>query len=270
MGGHANEFVQALIDLGMDPETCCLPDDLTVVQLGDLIHRGPDSGSVLALVRKMLVTQPEQWVQLVGNHEGIYLPFAPRFPWSETLNQGGEDLLKHWWATGQMRVAAGLSTAHGDLLVTHAGLTTGLWSKIGRPTNIRDAVPALNALPEKHPDWLWRTGKMYDGRDSDWNAGPMWAEAGSEVYASWMGIEADNIPVPFGQVHGHSSAYNWDRKQWRANRRIADRFALMPRVRHLRGVIGSQPFIGIDPDFGRSIRGPWAPLVFDAARVVAR
>ena len=270
IGGQWEELFAELVRLGMDPDTFWLPDDLTVVQVGDLVHRGPQSVKVLELVRQIMLQQADQWVQLVGNHEGIYLPYAPDFPWSPRLTDGCADLLRYWWRTGQMRVAAGLSTPQGDLLITHAGLTTGLWSKIGRPTDVRQAVPLLNALPDEHSDWLWRTGLMFKGGDADWNAGPMWAEAGQEVYASWMHLETENIPVPFGQVHGHSSAYNWAKKEWRAKPRVANRFRPVPRVRHLHGVIGSQAFIGIDPDFGRSVNGPWAPLVFDHARVVVR
>lgn len=270
IGGHADELRSALVGLGMEPDSCTLPEDLTVVQVGDLIHRGPASGQVLELVRHILLAQPDQWVQLAGNHEALYLPGAPQFHWSESLSDGAADLLRHWWNHGQMTVAVGLATAYGDLLVTHAGLTTGLWNRLDRPTDVRQAAPLLNALPEKHPNWLWETGRMMNGGGSNWNAGPCWAEAGHEVYASWLHAEADGISVPFGQIHGHSSAYWWDKRQWSCPRPVADRFVPMRHARHVKGVIGSRRFAGIDPTFGHSVRGPWEPLVLDRARVVAR
>ena len=111
-----------------------------------------------------------------------------------------------------MRVAAAVSVPeHGELLVTHAGLTAGLWRGIGAPSNVRDAVVALNDLPRTDPDLLWATGTMLGGA-ANRNAGPCWAEASSETYTSWLLEELDGDPVPFGQVHGHSSAFSWDTK----------------------------------------------------------
>ena len=74
VGGHARPLFDALVRLGMDPDTLTIPFDLTVVQVGDLIHRGPETGGVLNLVAQIIATQPARWVQLVGNHEALYLP----------------------------------------------------------------------------------------------------------------------------------------------------------------------------------------------------
>ena len=74
IGGHVDELHRELGRLGADPQTGRLPDDLTVVQVGDLVHRGPDSERVIALVDRYLREQPGQWVQLLGNHEAHYVP----------------------------------------------------------------------------------------------------------------------------------------------------------------------------------------------------
>ena len=84
VGGHAAELRSALVRLGADPETLALPADLTVVQVGDLIHRGPDSPGAVDIARTVMTAQPRQWVQLVGNHEAQYLA-PPRFHWPERL-----------------------------------------------------------------------------------------------------------------------------------------------------------------------------------------
>jgi hypothetical protein len=47
--------------------------DTVVIQVGDLIDRGPDSPGVLALVGRRLDLAPDRWIQLVGNHESQYL-----------------------------------------------------------------------------------------------------------------------------------------------------------------------------------------------------
>jgi hypothetical protein len=44
-----------------------------VIQVGDLVDRGPDSPGVLALVRERLERDRRGWVQLIGNHEWQYL-----------------------------------------------------------------------------------------------------------------------------------------------------------------------------------------------------
>ncbi|MGY1684432.1 hypothetical protein ACI8AK_02465 [Geodermatophilus sp. SYSU D00867] len=85
-----------------------------------------------------------------------------------------------------------------------------------------------------------------------------------------MAVEQAGRPVPFGQVHGHSSVYDWGRRAWRCPAEVATRFVPVRRSRHLRGVIGSRLFAGVGPGWGRSAAGSWAPLVFTGARVVAR
>lgn len=269
VGGHADALHAALARLGMDPDTLALPDDLTVVQVGDLVHRGPQSGAVLAMVHQIMTTQPDQWVQLVGNHEALYLPGASRFSWHQHLSYAGADLLNRWWDDGRLRVACGVATAqHGDLLVTHAGLTAGLWRTMGRPMNVRHTVPALNELKDTNPGALWASGRMLGG-NTNWDAGPCWAEASAEVYTSWLLEERDGDPVPFGQVHGHSSAYWWDQNKWNSSAMVRTRFIPNRRDRHLTGVIGGRWFAGIDPNHGTRPANSWAPLVLDG-RVVAR
>ncbi|WP_258953386.1 metallophosphoesterase [Lentzea californiensis] len=67
VGGHADQLRRALRELGAG---------LVVIQVGDLVDRGPDSLGVLHAVRERLGTG---WVQLVGNHEAQYLPGSEAF-----------------------------------------------------------------------------------------------------------------------------------------------------------------------------------------------
>ena len=94
--------------------------DLLVVQVGDLVHRGPDSAGVVALVERYLNEQPDQWIQLVGNHEAQYLA-EPRFAWPERLDPTTVGSLRRWWSSGQLVVAVALSTPQENFLLTHAG-----------------------------------------------------------------------------------------------------------------------------------------------------
>ena len=97
-----------LVRLGADPSSGRLPEDLHVVQVGDLVHRGPDSDQVVALVDSYLTHQPDQWTQLVGNHEMQYLR-EPAFEWPERLHSHAIDTVRRWWDAGQLTVAAALA-----------------------------------------------------------------------------------------------------------------------------------------------------------------
>jgi hypothetical protein len=156
--------------------------DTVVIQVGDLIDRGPDSAGVLALVQQRLERSPRRWIQLIGNHESQYLGGAPF--WPQRLADADAQLLATWWWTDRLRVAAAVRTAHGEeFLITHAGLTVDAWREVGGPVTAGTAADLLNTRPE---DLLWH------------QRGPLWAEAGPQVYQSWLrSVE----PMPFGQIH---------------------------------------------------------------------
>lgn len=50
-----------------------------ICQVGDLIHKGPDSSAVVALVDQIIDSNPGRWVQLLGNHEAQYLSGGTQF-----------------------------------------------------------------------------------------------------------------------------------------------------------------------------------------------
>src|SRR6478735_10051467 len=108
VGGHANPLRHELARLGAHPDGS-LPEDLIVVQVGDLIHRGPDSAQVVDMIDGYLRTQPAQWIQLIGNHEAHYLQ-APVFAWPETLSRKHIRILNRWWQNGTAVVATAVET----------------------------------------------------------------------------------------------------------------------------------------------------------------
>jgi hypothetical protein len=78
IGGHVDELRAELARLGVKRDGL-LPSDLLVIQVGDLVHRGPASDDVITLVDSYLRNEPHRWIQLVGNHEANYLRFrGPR------------------------------------------------------------------------------------------------------------------------------------------------------------------------------------------------
>lgn len=257
VGGHADQLRQALNWLGADGGGR-LPPDLVVIQVGDLVDRGPDSSGVLDIVERLLDEQPLQWIQLLGNHESQYLPGAAVF-WPDPLGEEGVARLRGWWADERVRVAAAVRTADGDeLLVTHAGLTLSGWQELGEPRSAVLAAELLNECPEL----IWRTGEH--ARDD--GAGPLWAESGAALHEPWMAYRG---VVPFGQLHGHSTIVRFADQRWRCTGRVRQRAAVDWHARHVRVRVGGRLFIGVDPGHGRTGAAHWQPLVFDDATVHA-
>jgi hypothetical protein len=227
IAGHIDELTLILTGLGVDTTAGIIPSDLHIVQVGDLIHRGPDSPGVINLIERIRQTSGEQWTQLIGNHEAQYVR-TPAFRWHEVLPDASADILRDWWASGWMTVATSISTGgqeiratggsrvpvgHGDLLVTHAGLTAGRWGRLGSPASGKDTAAAVNddARSWAPDDWVgvWSPGVMLTGKP-DMAAGCVWAASDSELARSWVQYAA-RAPLPtFHQAHGHS------RPAWRS------------------------------------------------------
>lgn len=254
VGGHLVALERELRRLGAHPETGDLPDGLVVVQVGDLIHRGPDSSGVVRLVERYLRHQPDQWVQLVGNHEAQYL-HEPVFRWPERLDRGAADLLRRWWEDGRMRVAAAVETPAGQYLVTHAGVTASFWSQVlDGPSTAVEAAGVLNSMPASRPDELFRAGTMLHGQRRDAGpVGPVWACAATELLPSWMGRE-----MPFSQVHGHTSVFDWRRRTFRVDAEIARRTVVDEEARHELTTVDGGHVIGVDPGHELAVATQWS------------
>ncbi len=95
------------------------------MQVGDLVHRGPDTRPAVAMVDRFLTRHPDRWVQLRGNHEACHLGEA-RFLY-EPLKDTTEQTPLRWDAAEILRIATALETSEGPVLVSHGGRvwTTG-------------------------------------------------------------------------------------------------------------------------------------------------
>lgn len=273
LAGHSAQLRRTLEDLGVgfdaDADVCGQgwddvdidwPPGLHVVQVGDLVHRGPDSLGVVLLADRLIGMGV--WTQVVGNHEQVYVD-RPVFEWPEVIDQQASDLLRTWWSDGRMVPGAVIETASdGDWLVTHAGLAAGFWEYgLGRPRSREDVLEALKEAADDGA--LWHPGRMLTGR-VDSNAGPVWAEAGHEVYRSW--IDADEAS-PFHQVHGHSTAYSWDEREWRADRRVRRISEVDELRRHVTFTQRGRRFVGVDPDHGVAAAVTSAALMLEGVVV---
>lgn len=262
VGGHREPFEKLLRTLGCDPARGTIPRGLTVVQVGDLVHRGPDSPGVVRLVERFL--DGPGWVQLVGNHEAQYLhPDGPMFGWPSEDDPPRADVerLQHWWADGRLRVAFGVQRAFGrGVLCTHAGLTAGLAGELMiDDVDAPSAAAALNALPRDRTSPLWRAGVML-GFPEDHAAGPLWAAAGVEVAASW----ADGTARPsYDQVVGHSQLFDWHREQWWLPRRLLSHAAAFPERRHAVVEVAGSRIWAIDPTHLEAPGAVWDPFIVE-------
>lgn len=235
VGGHADQLRRALDDL---------PPDLTVIQVGDLVDRGPASAEVLDIVQER-----ENWFQLVGNHEAQYLPEGTLF-WPDPIAPDDVTRLRQWWADGRMHVAAAITTADDDYLITHAGLTVACWEELGEPATATEAANRLN----ERPGLIWRMGDH--ARDE--RSGPLWAESGAALHEPWMSHRG---VVPFGQIHGHSSIVHYPQHRFTCDGRIRQRATVDWDARHVRVRVGGRLFVGVDPKHGRTGASHWQPLI---------
>jgi hypothetical protein len=244
VGGHRELLVHVLEQLGVDVGVPTIPTDLTIVQVGDLVDRGPDSAGCVELVNSLMGAAPGQWIQLLGNHEGNRLG-GPAF-WDEGLEREAEATLLDWWEKRRAALAVALRTTEfGDLLVSHGGLTATLWHVLGKPP-LADVAATLNSWVGDRPDLAFAPGALLGARGAF--VGPTWADALTELYPSWERAPA----VPFGQVHGHSSICTWPSGRLRSQASAATRAAAQIDVveRRTRVDIDDRPFVGIDPTLG--------------------
>lgn len=244
VGGHAEALRLELVRLGADPDTGRLPADLLVIQVGDLVHRGPDSDQVISAVDRVLTEQPGQWLQLAGNHEAQYLR-SPTFEWHQRLTDASVDTLRRWWQKGQMRAAVALRTSAGQVVVSHAGLTMVFWrDDLGAPHNASLAADRLNQLVSRGDRRLFRAGDLLNGGRPQVAAGPLWASAPTELVPDWL-----TTRVPFHQVHGHSTLFDWACGGFRdeVSDEIQLRTTLDPVAKHEVTAVEGGVIVGIDP-----------------------
>lgn len=252
IGGHAIPLRDELTRLGVGD---ALPDDLIVVQVGDLIHRGPHSAEVVDLVGGFLRTQPKQWIQLIGNHEANYLR-PPAFRWSETLSRKHVRTLKRWWLNGSATVATAIETPDESFLVTHAGITAEFWSSVlGGPTTAAEAASRINQLAKAGSGTVFRAGMYLHGKIMS-DAGPLWADTTNELLPGWV-----DRRLPFSQIHGHNSVTSWRSPDIGAPRPGIEALITIDHdAKHETVYLEGGRLIGVDPDHRDTPTAIWRSL----------
>ena len=254
VGGHQDLLTRSLTDLGASVDDGRLPADLAVIQLGDLIDRGPDSAGCVALADRFMRASPGRWIQLLGNHEGNRLG-GPAFS-DEALDPAALATLDTWWHDRRASLAAHVSCSElGDVVVTHGGVVRPLWELLRRPDAAK-LTTTLNSWVGARPELAFAPGRMLGGGAVP---GPVWADAGTELYAPW----AAGDPAPFHQVHGHSSIFEWPsgRAHRHTPRAVLRHAGADPQTRRATITRRGCTFIGIDPVLGTAGAGAIHPLV---------
>lgn len=210
LSGHLYPFLAELGKLGVVFDSDELPravtswpDDLAVVQVGDVVHKGPHSELALAVVASLLLPTG-RYVQLAGNHEAQYLDGGTRF-WTPRLGERSAELLRALWDGREMVPAAAVVADDGaQTLLTHAGASPHVWaavrSLLDRPPT---AVELVEILASRRARRLVFTAGLMAGRGGP--AGVVWTHPQAELLSPWRGaIRAGNAPG-FDQVHGHAT-----------------------------------------------------------------
>ena len=154
-----------------------------------------------------------------------------------------------------MQVAALVEAPTGQHLVTHAGVTADFWSQVlDRPGTAAEAADVLNSMPASRPDELFRAGELLHGhRRHTGPVGPVWASAATELLPSWVARE-----LPFSQVHGHTSVFDWRRRTFRVDAEIARRTVVDETARHELTSLDGGRIIGVDPGHELVVATQWS------------
>lgn len=255
VGGHYTPFLHALELNGVDTDAMTLPDDLIVVQVGDLVHRGPDGDQAAALADGFMKRYPSQWKQLLGNHEMMHIEGTAKF-FNCACSPQTIKFTKNWWHRGEADVALALTHEPSEALpsaqtlITHAGVTSRWWH-VGGQKDAAGTAAYLNSFYPNKVKFLDQYGTMMGERRTV-QAGPWWAQSTLEVYPSWYDYPDG---MPFNQVHGHSIPFDWEMNRWFPGTPLMFRKSLVC-VPEQRATIlrlekdGSGSFVGVDPGYG--------------------
>lgn len=219
MGGDARLFEAMIAAVGGNARLVTLPDDLTVIQVGDLVRlakaRAPDSSECVAIADRFLKAYPSRWIQLWGNHDLAVLGGPSRPSWEparDVVSSLAARTLQRWWDDGAARFAVAFKQYAGDVLVTHAGLTAQRWLDLSAP-DAHTAAARLNEVMERSsPVSALRAGKLVTGV-VDVQADCTWAEGNEELCLPWIELGRHRA-IAFNQIHGHASPWDWNTDGW--------------------------------------------------------
>lgn len=212
IGGQLAVFHDVIKNLGGSVETGKFPEDLRVIQVGDIVRMSdaPDLDSLACakLADKLITANNGNYIQLLGNHETPLLGGALDPHWKITDLPESKPIINSWWNDRKAHLALVLhAPGEKDILVTHAGLTQGYMKNFLGASNVRDAVKTLNGFVGNVTfGGIEKPGALVTQKVSV-ESDIFWALCGPELHASWWGE-----PLGFNQIHGHAVVYRWDKE----------------------------------------------------------
>lgn len=270
-GGWLPHLLNSFDELGIDAEVSTIPKDMRIIHCGDLIHKGPFSSQLLAIVTGLMVNNPGRWIQLMGNHEAQHLPGAPVF-WQcdcsaadvgllNLLHEEGLMLPTHALVDDAEFAVPGLpelTQPNVAMIFSHGGLTEGFWHWAGGAnTDPREVSRLLNDMSLKE---VCAPGIMLGESVPPSQVGPVWALGNTEVFHSWE--KGTSEKMPFTQFHGHATSYSYDWKKWWPDlENFRSKSHLIPGSRATVTELNNNLMLGVDPGFNerepRVRKQPW-------------
>jgi hypothetical protein len=274
-GGHAIQLFNALKSLGVDVKNYIIPEDVRIIHLGDLIHKGPSSKLLLETVDQLIRNNPGQWVQILGNHEFQHIEGSPYF-WNCECDFDDEAIINDWYDEGLAFATFGLEKYESiklgpflnlkarvkapvsGILFSHASLSWSWWKKFNSLTS---AVELSKELNELHAMDITAAGQMLGVHNG--KPGPVWAIGNSEVFNDWKKHPKD--VMPFMQIHGHTSSYKWSQNEWwdksRSFKAFTEATELNKESRAVITQLNDNLLIGIDPGYTKYASGKVQPYM---------
>lgn len=278
VGAHYGVLRDSVIGLGVTEQdgNYVIPHNLTIIQLGDLVNKGPNSNLCVQFVDAIMETnnsdgQKGQWIQLIGNHESNYIPGAPKF-WPNDCDLHSVDTINRWWDDAKAKLYYMIPQDEGKpFIVTHSGVSAYTYQMFQEDEDYSaDAfMKILDYWQKNNMRVVSKPGIMLTGKYT-LTAGVFWAEAYSEVYNTWKYFKKE---APFHQIHGHSTAFDWSSKTFYSH--IGEPFKkeviLDPVKRHSLWSYENTNYYGIDPGFGKTSQGRKLihPLMLNHAGVIS-
>lgn len=228
--GWLDPLENALNKIDASLKDSFVPNDITIVHVGDLVRKGPDSDILIDLLDKIM-REKNNWIQLIGNHESHFLTQQKFGHWS--MSNRSIKMLKDLYKEGFLNLA----WSEGDNLVTHGGISHGFWRKLNYPGSALEAVKRIESLSLKEAN---QAGMMLG--ESHSLAGPLWVSCQLELYPSWV-----NKKSPFIQIHGHTTPYNYFRDSFWQGYDLEWFVKVNKNARHCYSEVSDNQFVAIDP-----------------------
>jgi len=286
IGGQLRIFYKTLRKLGVSTDLK-IPEGLTIINVGDIARMSDDpnldSLACVELADQLIKRNPNQWIQLLGNHESPFIDGPSLDHWYNLSHfEKSQEIVSDWWDNGLAKLGKVLETKESklDTVITHAGITSGFMRNNGFMnldyngiSEHREFIKFLNNIPnnsEINYSDIAATGAVAFQKDNNLSADCLWASTANELYPSWNGRS-----IGFNQLHGHDTPLmSWDTLElWDSvSEDMRARLSIDPVKRHTSYEHTSgETFYTVDWVLKNNVRldsSTWELKFFEDARII--